>query len=111
MKTSDIISGTVEFDDISPLLSPPLLEYCTTENLDLLKEDMLQVSYGAEFLLDVGWYSTSDFSGAFQVFLIQNYDWEHPIFKATSTSIKDMVDQIKIAGTHILEKISNDGPE
>lgn len=108
---SDIISGTVEFDDISPLLTKPLLEDCTIENLELLKEDLLQASYGAEFLLDVGWYSTSESSGAFKILVIQNYDWERPIFQALSTSITDMVYQIKMAEAHILQKTPNHEPK
>ena len=41
---------------------------------EMQKEDMLQVEYPNQFLLDMGWYQNK-----YIIQVIQNDDWEHPI--------------------------------
>jgi hypothetical protein len=50
------------------------------QQLDKLKEDLLQVNYN-NYLLDLGWYPEFDINGSFVVQLIYKYDWENPIYK------------------------------
>ncbi|WP_296151483.1 hypothetical protein [uncultured Flavobacterium sp.] len=43
-----------------------------------LKEDMLQVSYPKNYLLDVGWYGSEN---GYIIYIIRNNDWENPVAK------------------------------
>lgn len=43
-----------------------------------LCEDMLQVEFPDNILLDVGYYS-----GIFRIYVIKNYSWENPIMQYT----------------------------
>lgn len=52
-----------------------------------LTEDMLQVEFGDELVLDVGWYSAID---KFIVYVIKNCDWEKPVLKIQSDSYVDL---------------------
>lgn len=51
------------------------------EQIDLLKEDMLQVSYDNGYLIDVGWYPEFDEEGNFRVYLIKDLQWDNPILQ------------------------------
>lgn len=51
------------------------------EQIDLLKEDMLQVIYDNGYLIDVGWYSEFDEEGNFRVSVIKDYQWDNPILQ------------------------------
>jgi hypothetical protein len=48
-----------------------------------LREDMLQVVYPKDYMLDVGWYGKSN---EFLIYIIRNYDWDNPIL-STQTDI------------------------
>lgn len=48
------------------------------EEDDLLKEDMFQVEYPNNYVIDVGWYSGVK---KFIIFIIKDYNWEEPILK------------------------------
>lgn len=45
---------------------------------DDLQEDMLQVEYPNDYLIDAGWYGGID---KFIIFLIKDCDWDNPIIK------------------------------
>ncbi|MQU65353.1 hypothetical protein GHO25_19755 [Pseudomonas sp. FSL R10-1350] len=45
---------------------------------DSLKEDMLQVEYPENILLDVGWYPSFDPEGTFQVCVVKDFQWDVP---------------------------------
>lgn len=45
---------------------------------DSLKEDMLQVEYPENILLDVGWYPSFDPEGTFQVRVVKDFQWDVP---------------------------------
>lgn len=70
-----LIKGKIVHDDLSPLknIDP-------ANQIDLLKEDMLQVEYTDAFLLDVGWYPSFDITGSFQIRAIKDFDWDTPVF-------------------------------
>lgn len=65
-----------------------------------LREDMLQVLYPKDYLLDVGWYGISR---GFMVSIIRNQDWENPVGKTQQgimnlheavTCAVDMIDKL-----------------
>nr|WP_157711664.1 hypothetical protein [Pseudomonas sp. PB120] len=83
------ISGNITHDDLSSLkgISP-------SDQIDFLKEDMLQVEYCARLLLDVGWYPSFNINGAFQIRVIKNHHWEEPIFYSKAKTIDSLIEEI-----------------
>lgn len=45
---------------------------------DYLKEDLFQVEFPHEIIVDVGWYSGLE---AFIIFIVQSYNWDNPVMK------------------------------
>ncbi|MFR8428794.1 MAG: hypothetical protein ACLVCH_16125 [Roseburia inulinivorans] len=52
-----------------------------SEQKECLLEDLLQVKYAQEYLLDVGWYPEYESEGEFIVQIIKKQNWEEPIYK------------------------------
>ena len=53
-----------------------------------LQEDLLQIQYENNVVVDVGWYPELDPSGKFIVNIIKDSDWSHPIYKKAVKSKK-----------------------
>lgn len=53
-----------------------------------LKEDMFQVNYHDKYLIDIGWHSEFDPRGNFIVRVINDFDWEHPIFLKKTNNLQ-----------------------
>ncbi len=79
------ISGTITHDDLTNLDSRIL-----SEQIEDLKEDMLQVEYTNNLILDVGWYPSFDASGHFQIKIIKSCQWDDPSFSSTAQTISDL---------------------
>lgn len=77
--------GKIEYNDFDLNFSEPL-----KNQLDNLKEDLLQVSYPNGLLLDIGWFPSFDENGKFQIRAIENYDWETPIFYLEARNVEDL---------------------
>lgn len=59
-----------------------------------LTEDMLQVEFKNNIILDVGWYSGIK---CFIVFVIKEYDWEKPMLRLEAhsyTELKSSLDKV-----------------
>ncbi len=96
----DIKNGTVTYDDISFLTT----ELNLREQADYLKEDMLQIEFPDDFLIDVGWSPSFDEAGAFNVTMVRNYEWDRPIFQARVTDIASVKESLsKLIAHHIKE--------
>ncbi len=54
------------------------------------KEDMLQISFGTQYVLDVGWYPEFQPTGSFLVQGIQNCDWINPIIVIKCKTLKEL---------------------
>jgi len=67
------------------------------EQIDKLNEDLLQVEYPGDILLDLGWYPASSRQGQFQVRVIRNFSWDAPIFYAEITKMKVLRSVIEAA--------------
>lgn len=80
-----------EFRQIDPQkLSPDDLDWL------LLKQDLLQIKHKATgILLDVGWYPDSSPSGFYRLVLIQDYEWEQPLFSYASSSYQEIIAKIE----------------
>ena len=78
----DFIQSNITYDELS-LLEDSAIE----DQVQILKEDMLQVEYPDGFLLDAGWFPSFDAKGRFQIKIIKNHDWDSPISTFTAHSI------------------------
>lgn len=45
------------------------------------KEDILQLTMGNNYIVDVGWYPEHSPCGFFRIEVIKNFDWEYPLFE------------------------------
>lgn len=61
------------------------------EQLLNLKEDLLQVEFTQNLVLDVGWFPSFDPQGKFQIRLVHNFDWEQPVFLAETQELDELV--------------------
>jgi len=57
------------------------------EQLDEFKEDLVQVRFSSNTLLDVGWYPEFSGAGAFVVTVVRDEDWDEPLYSQEGTSI------------------------
>ncbi len=58
------------------------------EQRDQLKEDMLQISFPDNIILDIGWYPEFDLCGSFKIVVIKDFDWSDPIFYRQTRDLK-----------------------
>ncbi|WP_129716415.1 hypothetical protein [Pedobacter sp. SYP-B3415] len=72
--------GKIVFDDLSMLA----VINDIVADTDDLKEDMLQIQYDNNLIIDVGWYPSFSRKGKFTVVLIYNMDWDNPVRKKTA---------------------------
>ncbi|HEY0685800.1 MAG TPA: hypothetical protein VGD45_25895 [Steroidobacter sp.] len=79
-------TGTVAFWDLDPIdESRPLADQ--TEDL---KEDLAQIEYPAGIVLDVGWYPEFAATGNFVVCVVQQGDWERPLFRQDAFTTEEL---------------------
>ena len=45
-----------------------------SEQIDILKEDLIQVQYKNGYIIDVGWYPEFSKNGLFKIYVTKNYD-------------------------------------
>lgn len=57
---------------------------------DLLKEDILQVQYPDDLLLDVGFYGKQ-----YKIFVKKNLNWEEPIVVSTAADFNAMLRKLQ----------------
>jgi len=86
------ITGKITYDELSALRNIDL-----SNQIDFLKEDMLQVEYHDTHLLDVGWYPSFDINGSFQIRVIKNYDWDIPLTLLKAGTIRLLIEEIIVA--------------
>jgi len=91
--------GKIVFDDLSTIDISLGIE----NNIDDLKEDLLQVKLANGNVLDVGWYPSSDIEGYFSVCIIKNYDWMEPFYLKKCNQWNDLNELIKEAISFTLE--------
>ncbi|NWD72671.1 hypothetical protein HX890_00860 [Pseudomonas gingeri] len=79
------ISGRITHNDLKILNNHAL-----SEQVENLKEDMLQAEYKSNLLLDVGWYPSFNINGHFQIKIIRNHEWDDPIFSTTAHTLENL---------------------
>lgn len=79
----DIKNGMVDYDDISHLPD----RFIAVDHVDCLKEDMLQLRYPDDVLVDISWRPSMNERGAFHIVVIKNFDWEAPLLAMTALNV------------------------
>ena len=69
-------------------------ERALADQIDNLKEDLLQVSLNENLLLDIGWQPSFNINGRFIIQVIEHYDWDSPIQRVETNSIQDLLFQL-----------------
>ena len=77
-------------------------EVALEEQIDLLKEDLLQVSYDNDYLIDIGWYPEFDEEGNFRVSVIKDYQWDNPILQKSCRDL-NLLDEYLHEGIALIE--------
>ncbi len=77
----DFKSGKIIYDEFHVDFTKSFLE-----QIDSLKEDLLQVKYTDDYLLDLGWYPEYKVDGKFVVQLIKDRNWDAPVYRACCKS-------------------------
>lgn len=52
------------------------------------KEDIIQIVFINDYLVDVGWYPEFEPEGFFKINVIQNYNWFNPLFEKKCKDIE-----------------------
>ena len=81
MKNIDFKSGIIAYDYFD--IVDPLVPY--EQQLPSLDEDMLQVEYPHNYVLDIGWYH--GINGSFVVRIIKDCDWDEPILRKETRNL------------------------
>lgn len=65
--------------------------YSPTDQTDLewINEDLFQVEYPKNYLLDVGWYENYD-KGIFVIYIIKDCNWEVPISRTEYKNVNEL---------------------
>jgi hypothetical protein len=85
-------SGVITFNDFFISDDIPL-----ENQLDELKEDMLQVEFPDGYLLDIGWRPSFEIDGQFNLALIKDFNWEDPVYLSSAKSLSELEENIQIA--------------
>ena len=85
IEQADFAGGSVVFWDFHIAPHRPL-----SEQINELKEDLIQVAYRGDILIDVGWYPEFSADGNFIVQLIRNEDWASPLMKFDAPSVESL---------------------
>lgn len=80
-------SGKVAFWNMDFLdLLKPLMDQVAD-----LKEDLAQVRYEGGILVDIGWYPEFSGDGEFSVRVVQEADWDEPLFQEEHRSLDGLL--------------------
>jgi hypothetical protein len=100
-KQLDFSPGIVVFDDFNLNVDLPL-----DEDNDDLKEDMFQVEYPNDYIIDLGWYSGIK---QFIVYIIKDCNWEEPIEKIKCQTIEGLDNYVQLCIDKVRELLSKEG--
>ena len=85
----DEIWSTIDF-------APGVIDYIDTYK----KEDMLQVHFPMNYVLDMGWYD-----GIYRLYIIKDNNWESPIYLYSTEKESELFSALNDCKERILELI------
>lgn len=77
--------GRVVYNDFNLNLNASL-----ESQINSLKEDLFQINYSDEYIIDVGWYPEFDETGSFRICIVKDFDWETAIFEKRCKDISSL---------------------
>lgn len=89
----DIKDGVVSHDSISWIDDNFEINEDTVFDLS---EDLLQISFNNNKILDVGWYPDLEVDGFFKIVVIKDMNWESPIIEKECRDISSLKENISI---------------
>ena len=99
MNNIDFKSGKIVYNEFQIDFAK---EY--TQQQECLQEDLVQVTYAQNYLLDVGWYPEYESEGEFVVQIIKNQNWSEPVYKKSSKKEDELMKNLNDA-VEIIESI------
>ena len=105
IKGLNLQDGIIAYDDFDIDESVPF-----EEQIFSYKEDILQITFGERFLLDVGWYPEMDPAGKFRVRAIQDYNWQNPVSKIDCRTLDQLKKAIEETAKIISSKRKSSNP-
>ncbi len=94
----EIKNAKIIFDDISWLAN----EIDFKNDIDFIKEDMLQIEFGNNYLLDVGWRPSFSKKGKFYLTIVKNKNWNEIVEEVSTKNAQNLKTSIK----ELIEKYS-----
>ncbi|GAK40672.1 hypothetical protein TCA2_3162 [Paenibacillus sp. TCA20] len=92
--------GKIVYNDIQ------IDEHDSIENqLDNLKEDLFQVNYDNRFIIDIGWFPSFSKDGHFRVVIIEDFEWEKPIYQKICRTVVELKKYIEESVTAVKSKL------
>lgn len=85
VKNLNILNGTVTYNDFDIDENIPFQEQKYS-----FKQDILQIAFGDHLLLDIGWYPEMSPQGHFWVRMIQDYDWQNPLYEEKCRTLNEL---------------------
>lgn len=60
------------------------------------KEDMLQIGFADQYIIDIGWFPEHKSSGKFILTVVKNFDWYNPVVRKKIKSIQNLKKNLEI---------------
>ena len=96
------LKGVVRLNDLNEIEESTGL----VGNIEALKEDLLQVVYFGQIILDVGFYPEFDLLGEFVVLVIKDEDWSAPVLTIKSRNLSHLEPIIMLAEEFIVVNLN-----
>lgn len=75
--------------------------------VDILAAHMLTIAFGeGQYIIDIGWYPFYNLYGSFRIYIIENQDWQNPIFEERPTTL-DALDKELVACYKLIKDKTN----
>jgi hypothetical protein len=78
--------GKISYDDLSHIN----IFKDINSNINNLKEDLLQIEYPNNIIIDVGWYPSFDSKGTFYINIIKDFNWNSPVISEKCESFEEL---------------------
>ncbi len=78
------------------------------DQLEELNEDLIQVEYECNYLLDIGWFPEGNENGAVIIQVIHENQWATPVFRSEAADADSLISNIKTIVARINDG-KNDG--
>lgn len=104
LDTINIRNGTVTYNTFNVDLSKN-----AASQIPELRQDLLQITYGTRYVIDVGWYPMYKPEGFFLICVVEDSDWDEPLLKLKVTKFEKFISSLQEA-INFLDKFMEEHP-